>query len=115
VNRNARSVRCTHNFQLIFSFSPRRKVGYRRVDPGLGKDVHFISREIKMDPLEELKKIAGETGTVSSVYGGFKVRVLKPRQFPWYKLIGELIKMGQRVWVEKKEGKIHITSEPRIQ
>jgi hypothetical protein len=74
-----------------------------------------LKRERAMDPIGRLRKIMEDTGEVNSVYGGFEIKVSKPNHFPWYKLINELIKIGQRVWVEKKEGKIYITSEPRIQ
>jgi hypothetical protein len=74
-----------------------------------------LKRERAMDPIERLRKMMKETGEVNSVYGGFEIKVVEPDHFPWYKLINELIRIGQRVWVEKKEGKIYITSEPRIQ
>jgi hypothetical protein len=68
-----------------------------------------------MDPVEKLKKIVGDTGQVNSVYGGFEIKVIRPKTFPWYRLIDSLIGIGQRVWVEKKEDTLYITSEPRIQ
>ncbi len=67
-----------------------------------------------MDPVEKLKKTVGDTGEVQSVYGGFDVKVLRPRSFPWHELITDLIEIGQSVWIEKKENKIHIVSEPKI-
>lgn len=74
-----------------------------------------LKRERAMDPIERLREIMKDTGEVNSVYGGFEIKVSRPDHFPWYKLINELIKIGQRVWVEKREGKIYITSEPRVQ
>jgi hypothetical protein len=68
-----------------------------------------------MDPMEGLKKIVKDTGRIDSVYGGFEVKVLKPKSFPWHQVINQLIEIGQKVWVEKKEGKIYIVSEPNIQ
>lgn len=68
-----------------------------------------------MDVGERLKKIVKDTGEVSSVYGGFEIRVLKPNIFPWYKIIKRLIDIGQETWVSEKGGKICITSEPRVQ
>jgi hypothetical protein len=52
---------------------------------------------------------------VDSVYGGLEVRVLKPNLFPWYKVVKLLIEIGQEIWVNEKEGKICITSEPKVQ
>jgi hypothetical protein len=68
-----------------------------------------------MDAEEWLKKIVKDTGEVSSVYGGFKIRVLKPNLFPWYKIIKQLFDIGQEIWLNEKEGKISITSEPKVQ
>jgi hypothetical protein len=68
-----------------------------------------------MDVGERLKKIVKDTGEVTSVYGGFEIRVLKPNIFPWYKIIKRLIDIGQETWVNEEEGKICITSEPKVQ
>ena len=67
------------------------------------------------EPTEELRKIVKDTGKVDPVYGGFEIQVIKPRLFPWHRVISQLIEIGQKVWVEKKEGKIYIVSEPNIQ
>jgi hypothetical protein len=67
------------------------------------------------DPETELKRIIKETGEVHAIYGGFEIKVLKPTLFPWHKLLNQLFEIGQKVWVEKKEGKIYIVSEPNIQ
>jgi len=68
-----------------------------------------------MDPVERLKKIVEDTGEVHSVYGGFEIRVLKPTLFPWYRAMNELLEIGQEIWINKKEGKICIISEPAAQ
>jgi hypothetical protein len=68
-----------------------------------------------MDVEERLKKIVKDSGEVTSVYGGFEIRVLKPSIFPWYKIIKQLMDIGQETWVNEKEGKICITSEPKVQ
>jgi len=67
-----------------------------------------------MDPEEQLKKIVKDTGEVNSVYGGFEIRVSKPVLFPWYKIFNQLIDIDQEVWLNKVEGKINITSKPRV-
>jgi hypothetical protein len=68
-----------------------------------------------MDVEERLKEAVKGTGEVNSVYGGFEIRVLKPDLFPWYIVVKELIEIGQEIWVDEKEGKIAITSEPKTQ
>jgi hypothetical protein len=68
-----------------------------------------------MDPLDQLKKMVQETGEVNSLYGGYEIRVLKPTQFPWHKVLRLLIEIGHEIWVDEKEGKIVITSEPKVQ
>ncbi len=72
-------------------------------------------RRSVMDPQKELRRIVKDTGEVSSVYGGYEVRVLKPALFPWYKVVKLLVEIDQEIWVNEKEGKICITSEPRVQ
>jgi len=67
------------------------------------------------DPIDQLKGIVKGTGKIDSVYGGFEVKVLKPKSFPWHQVINQLIKIGQKVWVEKREENIYIISEPNIQ
>jgi hypothetical protein len=66
-----------------------------------------------MDAESRLKKMVKETGEVHSVYGGFEVAVTKPTLFPWYRVIHELLEIGQNVWMSKKEGTILVRSEPR--
>lgn len=68
-----------------------------------------------MDPEERLRKIVRDTGEVNPVYGGFEIKVSKPTLFPWHKVFNQLIEIGQEIWVHRKEGKIHITSETKIQ
>ena len=67
-----------------------------------------------MDPEERLKKIVKDTGEVNSVYGGFEIKVSKPALFLWFKIFDQLIQIDQEVWVNKMEGKINITSKPRV-
>jgi len=68
-----------------------------------------------MDPEERLKEMVRDTGDVNSVYGGLEIKVLRPNRFPWYKVVKLLIEIGQEIWVDEKEGKICITSEPKVQ
>jgi len=78
--------------------------------------MHPFYQEVRiMDVEERLRKLAGDTGEVNSVYGGFEIRVLKPNLFPWYGVINLLIEIGQEIWIDKKEGKICIASEPEVQ
>jgi hypothetical protein len=68
-----------------------------------------------IDPEERLKKLVRETGDINSVCGGLEIKVLRPNLFPWYKVVKLLIEIGQEIWVDEKEGKICITSEPKVQ
>ncbi len=67
-----------------------------------------------MDPEEELKTILSDAGEVGPLYGGFEIKVSKPTLFPWYRVIRLLIEIGQKVWIEEKEGQIYIISEPKV-
>ena len=68
-----------------------------------------------MDVEERLKKLVEDTGEINLVLGGYEIKVLKPILFPWYKAIKLLIEIGHEIWVNEKEGEIHINSEPRAQ
>jgi hypothetical protein len=65
-----------------------------------------------MDVVEQLKEMVKDTGDVDSAYCGFEIRIVKPTLFPWYKVINELLDIGQEIWIAKKEGRICIISEP---
>jgi hypothetical protein len=67
-----------------------------------------------MDAVERLKEMVEDTGDVDSVYGGFEIRIVKPTFFPWYKVINELLEIGQEIWIAKKEGRICIISKPEV-
>ena len=67
-----------------------------------------------MDAEERLTKLVEDAGEVNSVYGGFEIRVLKPDLFPWYKIINELLEIGQEIWIDKKDDRICIISEPEV-
>jgi hypothetical protein len=62
----------------------------------------------------KLKKIVKDTGKVNSVYGGFEILIAKPALFPWYRVFNLLTDIDQEVWINKREGKICITTEPRV-
>jgi hypothetical protein len=61
-----------------------------------------------MDAVEQLKEMVENTGEVHSVYDRFESRVLKPTLFPWYKVINELLGIGQEIWIAQKQGRICI-------
>jgi hypothetical protein len=67
-----------------------------------------------MDPETKLRKMVKDTGKVNSVYGGFEVWVAKPALFPWYRVFNLLTDIDHEVWINKREGKICITTEPRV-
>ena len=53
-----------------------------------------------------------DSGEVTSVLGGHRIRVISPALFPWHQVIDHLIEIGQEVWIYKKEDKIYISSKP---
>jgi hypothetical protein len=65
-----------------------------------------------MDPVERLKEMVSDTGDVSPVYGGFEIRVVKSTLYPWYKVINELLGIGQEIWIAQKQDRICIVSQP---
>lgn len=76
-------------------------------------EILTFGRQGVMDPEERLKRIVKDTGEVSSIYGGFEIKVSKPTLFPWFKIFNQLIDIDQEIWINKEEGKINITSRPR--
>jgi hypothetical protein len=67
-----------------------------------------------MDPETKLRKMVKDMGKVNSVYGGFEIRVAKPALFPWSRVFNLLTGIDHEVWINKREGKICITTEPRV-
>jgi hypothetical protein len=67
-----------------------------------------------MDPEEQVRKMVGDTGKVDAVYGGFEIWVAKPTLFPWYRVFNLLTDIGHEVWINKREDKICITTEPKV-
>lgn len=68
-----------------------------------------------MDPQDKIVKIVGGTGEVVPEYGGYEIRVVKPDRFPWYAVLDLLLETGQEVWITKKDGKISINTEPKVE
>ena len=50
-----------------------------------------------MDLQDKVLKIAGDTGEVAPVYGGYEITVVKPDLFPWHAVFDLLIETGQEV------------------
>ena len=65
-------------------------------------------------PEARLDKIVSESGKVSSVYGGFKIRAIDPSLLPWYQIFDQLIEIGQEVWINKTGGQLYVNSKPKI-
>jgi len=51
----------------------------------------------------ELKALVADTGTVNSIVGGYEVRVLNGKQFPWAVVLDYLVGQGLEVWVTKED------------
>jgi hypothetical protein len=68
-----------------------------------------------MDPQEEVIKIVGVTGEVAPEYGGYEIMVVKPDLFPWHAVLDLLIETGQGIWITKKDGKIRVNTQPKVE
>jgi len=68
-----------------------------------------------MDLQDKVIKIAGNTGEVAPVYGGYAITIVKPDLFPWHSVLELLIETGQEVWITKKNGKIRINTKPEVE
>jgi len=67
---------------------------------------------MKVDPEEGLKMIVLKSGEVSSVYGGFKIRVMNSTSFPWYQVNDQLIETGQEVRIKKTGDQLYVNFKP---
>jgi hypothetical protein len=61
----------------------------------------------------ELKALVADTGTVSSFGGGFEIKVLNGKRFPWGVVLDYLTGLPHEAWVTKEDGLI-IKSKPLI-
>ena len=68
-----------------------------------------------MDPQVEVIKIVGDAGVVTPEYGGYEIMVVKPDLFPWHAVLDLLIETGQEIWITKKDAKIRINTEPKVE
>ena len=71
--------------------------------------------ECIMDLAGKIIKRVGDTGEIVPEYGGYEITVVKPDRFPWYALLDLLLETGQEVWITKKDGKISIHTEPKVE
>jgi len=59
-----------------------------------------------------LKRLIGDTGTVSSFVGGFEINVLDGELFPWEIVLEVLLALPHEVWVKRFEGGLVIKTKP---
>ena len=62
---------------------------------------------------DSLKKIIRDTGQVTVEYGGFAIKILDHRRFPWYKVFDILVEHFD-VWIEKKDQCVIIVTKQKI-
>jgi len=51
----------------------------------------------------ELKALVADTGTVSSFVGGFEIKVLDGKRFPWGVVLDYLTGLPHEVWVTMED------------
>ncbi len=75
----------------------------------------FQPKRCIMDWQDEVIKLVGDTAEVAPEYGGYEITVEKPGLFPWHAVLDLLIETGHEVWITKKDGKISINTEPKVE
>jgi hypothetical protein len=61
----------------------------------------------------EIKALVADTGTVNSFGGGFEVKVLDGKRFPWGVVLNYLTSLSHEVWVTKDDALV-IKSKPLL-
>jgi len=59
----------------------------------------------------EVKALVADTGQVGSFVGGFEIKVLDGKRFPWGVVLDYLTRLPHEVWIVKEEGLV-IKSKP---
>ena len=59
-----------------------------------------------------LDELVWQTGSVHESYGGFRIKVLHSRAFPWAEVFKELLYRGFRVDVQRHKADLFIEARP---
>lgn len=71
---------------------------------------HRGPRETEL--FESLRTLIGRTARVEDCYGGIRIVVLDPAQFPWRAVLETLTEMRHEVWIRKQDTGLEIVSKP---
>ena len=66
----------------------------------------------KLDLSVVLEELVWQSGSVQESYGGFRIKVLHTRAFPWPEVFKELLYRGFRVDVTRHKADLFIEARP---
>ena len=66
----------------------------------------------KLDLSLVLSELVWQSGTVQESYGGFRIKVLHSRAFPWAEVFKELLYRGFRIDVTRNKADFFIEARP---
>lgn len=61
--------------------------------------------------LDRLQAIVGAAGKAMLAYSGFEIRVHKPEELEWGRILNELLDYGFAVWIVRKDGVLAILAK----
>jgi hypothetical protein len=62
--------------------------------------------------VEDLERCVGASGRVQDFYGGVRITVLQPDEFPWSAVLRLLTDSSQEVWIRHQKEGMEIVSKP---
>lgn len=86
---------------------------YRPLPWWLG-GVRETSSDAPVDILEELRHLVDGNGEVLEEYGGFAIRILDERRFPWPEVCQYLLRLSHEVWIERRGDGLYLVSKPSV-
>jgi len=61
---------------------------------------------------EELTYLVGDTGSVTDVMGGYRIKVDHTRGFPWDDVFKVLLYRGFKVYVTNRKADLYVEAQP---
>lgn len=65
------------------------------------------------DPILVIKEIIKDAGDVAEELGGFLIRIVNEKKFPWIEVCRYLLSLNHDVWMETRDGELYIITSPK--
>ncbi len=73
--------------------------------------MRIVTKE-SSDILSELKRLVGAYGEILEEYGGFAIKIIDERKFPWPDVCQLLLRLNHEVWIERRGDGLYMVSKP---